>query len=191
MFLDITLSTVDGLQSGQVLYVVPNAPLPPINPQRSSTADNRSNRRLQPYRVNRAQTRLYNCDVLHKNIVACINASATAMNPVERTRFNEPAEPTPTDPTAIDFGNHVMKFATAMRDWAVELNKMSDLLIRDPELTGSDQEYARRLIQNNIDTARYTQPYLQNFTKFCIPLNFQGTRQLMVTDGNSRGPRIF
>ena len=68
-----------------------------------------------------------------------------------------------------------------MRKWAVELSKLSDLLIRDPEITVADRDYLRRLVQNNMDTARYTSPTLMNIYSLSIPLLAPPPRNLTVT----------
>lgn len=159
---------------------------------------NRNNRQIaqpnnrqivQPYnaqnRPNRAHARLNNCSILHRNIDACVTASSASSDPSGRTRYNDPAQTTAAEPSAIDFGNHVFKLAATVRDWALELNRLSDVLVRDPEFSGPEhREKVRRLIQNNMDTARYFHPYLQNFTSFNIPLISDRPRRLIVQNDN-------
>ena len=70
-----------------------------------------------------------------------------------------------------------------MKDWALELNSLSDYLVRDPEFyNNQEREEVRRLIQNNMDTSRYAHPYLTNLTKIALPLQMTPPRTLMVQE---------
>ena len=196
------LEEVAGLKSDEVIYAVSNKQLPDPRRSRSPAVfdvrrqmsqiniqQNRSNR-TQPYPPrprpppNRAYGRMNNCNILHRNIDACIEASVRSMNPSDRVRHNDPVSATPADPTAVDLGQHVLQMASSIRSWALELNKLSDFLVRDDDfIDAADRERTRRLIQNNMDTARYFHPYLQNFTAFSIPLISPAPRRLVVQEG--------
>ena len=113
-----------------------------------------------------------------------MNASVSEMDPASRIRHNHPVSAAPANPGAVDLGNHVIDLAGTIRQWALELNRLSDVMIRDVDVTNDAdaRENLRRLIQNNMDAARYLHPYLQNLTQFCIPLNVAPPRRLIVSE---------
>ena len=122
------------------------------------------------HRPTQAHRILQNCNILHRNLKACISASASSQNPADRIRHNDPYLPTPVRPTRKHLGYHTKNLAKTVRNMAIELNTLSDLLIRDPDMSLESRERARRLVQNNMDAARYMYPYLKNFTKISVPL---------------------
>lgn len=50
------------------------------------------------------RSRLNNCRILQRNFESCVDAAQTSKEPCERARYNEAATPTPSNPTARDFG---------------------------------------------------------------------------------------
>jgi len=151
------------------------------------------NRTGTPYERNRTETvrspayqRFNNCNILSRNFQACIEASQENVRPEDRIRHNQPDIPTPDNPTVGDFGNHLIQLSGKIREYAVELSRLSDLLVRDPAIENDTvKEDIRRLVQNNMDATRYLSPYLQNMTKMCIPLIAEPPRTLLVTMENS------
>lgn len=134
--------------------------------------------------------RYNNCAILHRNFDACVEASMNGLDPAQRTRFNDPLSESPPVPAAADLGSHILGLARTVRNWALELNRLSNELIRDVEApTGTpEREALRRLIQNNMDAARYFHPHLQNLTQFCVPLNMAAPRPLFITETNQTNP---
>ena len=116
-----------------------------------------------------------------RNIKACVENSALDAEPLNRPRYNEPEGQVAAQPSVVELGEKLIEFGQVIRKWAVEMSKLSDFLIRDPEMTMEEREYVRRLIQNNMDTARYTSPALTNLYSLSIPLLAPPPRQLQVT----------
>ena len=85
-------------------------------------------------------------------------------------------------PTAKNLGNNLITFGKTIKSCALELSKLSNVLIMDPVLPHDSQqkENTRRLIQNNMDAARYLSVQLKNFTQFCVPLDSSPPRILTV-----------
>ena len=198
------LKHVNGLTTGDEVHVVySNIPLqvPPEITVRSTTLPEESRLRIQslvrqqqrslrgrPY--NHAQTRVRNrfnnCLILHRNFAACVDASIQGTNPPDRIRFNDPVEHSPDQPTAVDLGQHVRQLSQTVYKWALELNRLSNRLLIDGEVAEdtAEKETFRRLVQNNMDAARYFHPHLLNLTKFQIPLNMDAPRQLFTANSN-------
>ena len=128
-----------------------------------------------------AYARIRNIEILLRNIKACVENSALDAEPGQRRRYNEPENVVLNQPSVVQLGNNLIEFGQLMRKWAIELSKLSDLLIRDPEITVADRDYLRRLVQNNMDTARYTSPALMNIYSLSIPLLAPPPRNLTVT----------
>ena len=82
-------------------------------------------------------------------------ASQENVRPEDRIRHNQPDIPTPENPTVGDFGNHLIQLSGKIREYAVELSRLSDLLVRDPAIENERvKEDIRRLVQNNMDATR-------------------------------------
>ena len=162
------LKDITGLLNGSKLFVVPDRdlPSPPTPP---------------PIQPSEAFAKFNNMMILYRNIVACVTSSVSEGNPSNRIRYNDSDQAISPRPSGIELGRHIIELSKTVKTWAVELHKLSDLLIRDPNLDGQDaKELARRLIQNNMDTARYFVPYLQNLQTLAIPLNAPPKRYLAV-----------
>jgi hypothetical protein len=205
---DQKISDIENLHSHDQLHVVktePRRPEPRPNPPplqgtyrlnipqpqfraqlQNFVNENRRAARPAPYNNprNSSNARYNNCAILYRNFEACVRASMNGQNPADRIRYNDPETESPAEPTASDLGQHVRALANTVRNWALELNRLSDELIRDVEVpAGSrEREELRRLIQNNMDAARYFHPHLQNFTQFCVPLNMDAPRPLFTTE---------
>jgi hypothetical protein len=54
-----------------------------------------------------------------------------------------------------------------------------------PDRNSEIYERNRRLIQNNMDSARYLSPQLQSFCQFIIPLGHQPPRELTIVNSAS------
>ena len=67
--------------------------------------------------------------------------------------------------------------------WSHQLTRLGEQLIRDQHLgehTSAEYQQHRRIIQNNMDAARYLSPQLQYFCQFIIPLGESRPRRLAV-----------
>jgi len=105
-----------------------------------------------------AHQRLHNCRVLQRNFNACVDAAQTNLDPSMRTRYNEPISETSEFPHVRDLGLFTRDMAYTMLTWSIQLHRLADQLIRDEALPDRNSEIYqrhRRLIQNNMDAARY------------------------------------
>ena len=162
-------NNINGLVNGSKLFVVPDRDLPsPPQPA--------------PIQPSEAFAKFNNMMILYRNIVACVTSSLSESNPSDRIRYNDTDQAISPRPSGIELGHHIIELSKIVKTWGGELNRLSDLLIRDPNLNDHEAgELARRLIQNNMDTARYFVPYLQNLQNLAIPLNATPKRYLAVT----------
>jgi|ERR1712227_371209 len=128
-----------------------------------------------------SRIRLENCLLLQKNFAACIEASQTNSDPGERQRPNALDDMIPAEPGTRHLGYLVRDMANSLRTWSFQLQHLSDQLIRDdplPDKQSIEYKKTRRLIQNNMDAARYLAPQLRDLADFVIPLGDEPPRQL-------------
>ena len=170
------LNEIPGLKGSEEIYAVSGKPLP--KPCHRQTR--RQN--VHPYSKNQAHRKLVNCKIFHRNFKSCIDASVRNINPSDRIRHNNPETRTSNVPMVSEAGEHFLEMAKSVQEYALQLNKLSNFLIVDPVLDAEKRENARRMVQNNMDAARYLYPYLQNFSTFVIPLSHSSPRQLMVDE---------
>jgi len=174
------LNEISGLKSYEEIYAVARKPVPQPQSTIENTANQFASMTLQSSR-NRANRKLVNCKIFHRNFKSCINASLGDMDPSGRIRHNDPETRTSNVPMVSEAGEHILEMAESVKQYALEISRLSNLLIMDPVFTDAEKlENARRLVQNNIDAARYLYPYLQNFSTFAIPLSQSTPRKLMI-----------
>ena len=137
-------------------------------------------------------THLNRCRILQRNFEACIAICQASKDPTDRIRFNEAETPTPKSPTSVDGGQFVRIMANSLITWAVQLHRLSDQLIRDEQVTDSESEKfkkARRLIQNNMDAARYMAQELSTFSQLVIPLKENPPRRITIMKHTIKTPK--
>ena len=121
-------------------------------------------------------TKVRNIRIFKRNVDECIVCCRYNINPDQRIRFNHPASPSPTRPSARDLGYIFLDLAVTLTDLSANLMKMSNYLIND-ELLESNFEHSRKLIQNNFDTLRYLAPLMKNLSSLAIPVG--GPKELV------------
>ena len=118
-----------------------------------------------------------------------MQAAQESIEPDVRERVNILEKPTPSKPTLTDLGYLTKEMSEILLTWSHQLKRMGKTLVQDKHLTPNTAEYGkvRRLIQNNMDTARYTAAQLNQFSTFVIPLGDASPRYLATTS-TVRGP---
>jgi len=129
-----------------------------------------------------AGNRLRHISIFHRNFRAALVQCVNNARPEDRPRFNDPERMTPVTPQARDLGQTVRLLADDIRTFGLELIRLGAEFHRDPNFNGDDEakENFRRLIQNNMDAARYLHPLLTNLTNITIPLPHDPPRYLSV-----------
>jgi hypothetical protein len=77
-----------------------------------------------------------------------------------------------------------------MLTWSHQITRLAEQLRADEELPDRNSqvyEEHRRVIQNNMDAARYLGPQLQNFSQFVLPIGSQTPRRLGVIQPPRQG----
>merc|ERR1712130_189052 len=149
--------------------------------QQAQTDDNLE-RRAQNARV---AAKLRNCQILQKNFAACVNAAQVGMDPDARQRHNNVSEVV-QEPHLSDLGHFAQDMSESLLTWSHQLERLGKQLVRDealPDREATEYRDQRRLIQNNMDAARYLSPQLQNFSQFIVPLGEARPRRLAVVPG--------
>jgi len=141
------ISEINNLNTGDELHIVKFEPSRPEPRSPSPVRQNGQNEislsnRATPYSRHgtNSNTRFNKCAILYRNFKACVQASVRSENPADRIRYNTPEVESPVEPKVVDLGNHIKIMATTVRNWALELHKLSDKLIQDPELRVGTQE---------------------------------------------------
>jgi len=127
---------------------------------------------------------------LQKNFAACVNAAQEGMDPDARQRHNNVSDIV-EEPHLSDLGHFAQDMSESLLTWSHQLKRLGEQLVRDEALPDRDApEYRdqRRLIQNNMDAARYLSPQLQNFSQFIVPLGESRPRRLAVVPGPNQRP---
>ncbi|CBY18839.1 unnamed protein product [Oikopleura dioica] len=136
----------------------------------------------QNQQLSMAGNRLRHISIFHRNFRAALVQGVNNARPEDRPRFNDPERMTPVTPQAKDLGQTVRLLADDIRTFGLELIRLGAEFHRDPNFNGDDEakENFRRLIQNNMDAARYLHPLLTNLTNITIPLPHDPPRYLSV-----------
>jgi len=130
-----------------------------------------------------SRTRLQNCVLLQKNFQACIDSCQINGDPRDRKIIDNNELENKEEPTGRDLGYMVRDMASSIRTWSYQLDQMSKLLTKsqeNPDDCIDSYENASRLIQNNMDAARYMSHQLNHFTQFVVPLGEDPPRKLSV-----------
>ncbi|CAG5105852.1 Oidioi.mRNA.OKI2018_I69.chr1.g2512.t1.cds [Oikopleura dioica] len=132
--------------------------------------------------LSQAGNRLRHIAIFHRNFRAALVQCVNNARPEDRPRYNDPERMTPATPQARDLGHTVRLLADDIRTFGLELIRLGAEFHRDPNFMGDDEgrEKFRRLIQNNMDAARYLHPLLTNLTNITIPLPHDPPRYLSV-----------
>ncbi|CAG5105236.1 Oidioi.mRNA.OKI2018_I69.chr1.g1949.t1.cds [Oikopleura dioica] len=131
-----------------------------------------------------SKTLLRNCILLQKNFNACIESSVKNMDPKDRALIENDGYEDKEEPTGCDLGEMTLELANSMRSWTFQLEKMGKILTTIDSVKDSreayENEYVRRLIQNNMDAMRFLYPLSEQFTHFVVPLGDEPPRKLSV-----------
>jgi len=174
------LSTIPRLESGKTIIVTT------VDPSQANPTNNQapSQDSLQQRANNtRAMNRLTNCRLLQKNFDECIRQAQLDLEPSSRVRHNTLETHTPEAPKLTDLGYLTRDMTNSLLVWSSQLERLGKLLVEDrrlPDRECEDYGYHRRLIQNNMDAARYLSPQLRNYADFIIPLAEERPRRLGV-----------
>jgi len=120
----------------------------------------------------RAYQKVNNFRILKRNVDECIGCAKNGTNPRERTRYNDPPCDTPPQPNAKYLAELLKEMGTSFCAMSDNLNDLASTL-RENEIYDNTELYEekRRLVQNNMDAVRYSNPMLINLTKLRIPVN--------------------
>ena len=91
--------------------------------------------------------------------------------------------PTSDIPHLQDLGYFTKEMSETMLTWVMQLQRLGKQLIEDkelPDVRSESYETCRRLIQNNMDAARYLGPQFQNYSGFICHLASSRPRKLSV-----------
>jgi len=121
-------------------------------------------------------TKIRNLSIFQRNFKECVKASKRGIDPGDRTRFNDPAREPPANPVVSDLGDPLDDIGNALLEWSEQLHKTADVLVADPRYGDNvDQlNMHRRLIDNNMQAARYLTPVIKHLTNFIIPIDRTG-----------------
>ena len=182
------------LESGKAIHLVkkPDAtdraqPRTPYDRPTTQSNEDTLQRRAQS---GRTVTRLHNCRVLQRNFHECVSAAQLGKDPEARDRHNDVLVQTPDEPHLEDLGFLTKEMSETMLTWSMQLTRLGEQLVRDeplPDRNADVYQVHRRLIQNNMDAARYLSPQLQNFSQFIVPLGEQRPRRLSVVAPQTAG----
>jgi len=125
---------------------------------------------VRPVAKSEAYKKVNNVRLLHRNVAECAKCAQDDVEPRERTRFNEPEVPTAPVPNALYVADMLIDIGETYALMAVNLKKMSKILDSNEVFEGEEYHRRRRLIQNNMDCVRYTNPMLLNMAKLRIPI---------------------
>ena len=120
------------------------------------------------------------------------------MEPNDRIRYNSVDCRAPDEPGLRDLGHFARDFSTDLLTWSHQLKRLGETLVADesfPEGSACEQYgETRKIIQNNMDSARYLSPLCAKFSEFIIPLGSSAPRKLGIVDhsrlrrGGNPGP---
>jgi Zn finger protein HypA/HybF involved in hydrogenase expression len=125
---------------------------------------------VRPVPKSEAYKKVNNVRLLHRNVAECAKCAQDDVEPRERTRFNDPEVPTPPVPNALYVADMLVDIGQTYAVMAENLKKMSKVLKSSEIFEGEEYQRRRRLIQNNMDCVRYTNPMLLNMAKLRIPI---------------------
>ena len=111
-----------------------------------------------------------NIQVLQRNVNECNDCCRKGTNPQDRTRFNDPENPTPPDPTTSDVSLLFSSMACTCKELSENLTRMS-IALQNDEILEKNLENSRKLIQNNMDAVRYAAPMMKNLSMLKIVVN--------------------
>lgn len=118
-------------------------------------------------------TKIRNLSIFQRNFKECVKASKRRIDPNDRIRFNDPAREPPPNPVVSDLGDPFDDIGNALLEWSEQLHKTADVLVADPRYGDNVDELNRhrRLIDNNMQAARYLTPVIKHLTNFIIPID--------------------
>lgn len=121
-------------------------------------------------------TKIRNLSIFQRNFKECVLASKRGIDPADRTRFNDPAREPPANPVVSDLGDPLDNIGNALLEWSEQLHKTADVLVADPRYGDNVHKLNmdRRLIDNNMQAARYLTPVIKHLTNFIIPIDRTG-----------------
>ncbi|CAG5094291.1 Oidioi.mRNA.OKI2018_I69.XSR.g13427.t1.cds [Oikopleura dioica] len=118
-------------------------------------------------------TKIRNMSIFQRNFIECVKASKRGINPNDRPRYNDPSREPPPNPVVRDLGNPLDELGNALLQWSSQLHRTADVLYADPRY-GNDVDRLdkdRRLIDNNMQAARYLSPIIKHLTNVIIPID--------------------
>jgi hypothetical protein len=121
-------------------------------------------------------TKIRNLSIFQRNFKECVFASKRGIDPADRTRYNDPASEPPANPVVSDLGDPLDNIGNALLEWSEQLHKTADILVADPRYGDNVDQLNtdRRLIDNNMQAARYLTPVIKHLTNFIIPIDRTG-----------------
>jgi len=121
-------------------------------------------------------TKIRNPSIFQRNFKECVFASKRGIDPADRTRYNDPASEPPANPVVSDLGDPLDNIGNALLEWSEQLHKTADILVADPRYGDNVDQLNtdRRLIDNNMQAARYLTPVIKHLTNFIIPIDRTG-----------------
>ena len=120
-----------------------------------------------------AFTRVNNVRLLKRNVDECVSCAKNGDDPRQRSRFNDPTNPTPPQPNSAYLAAVLLDMSDTFKQMSDNMSSMSAMLKSDISMKDDDELYERnrRIVQNNMDCVRYANPMLLNLTKLRIPIN--------------------
>ena len=125
---------------------------------------------VRPFAKSEAYKRVNNVRLLHRNVIECVKCAQNDIEPTERKRFNEPEFPTSPVPNVIEVADEISDIGETFALMSNNMKEMSKVLQSKEILSGINYDKGRRIIQNNMDCVRYTDPMLLNMTKLRFPI---------------------
>lgn len=124
----------------------------------------------RPY--SRHEENIKNIEILLRNAQECNRFSKKNINSRQRERFSEPPLGTEINESFQTFGDLSERIGELMVSYSTQLNRLADVLSKDERMCPRSRKYeeAKFVIENTLDTARYTGPMMKNFSSVRVDI---------------------
>jgi len=120
----------------------------------------------------RHEENIKNIEILLRNASECNKFSKKNINNRQRERFSEPPLDAEVNESFRTFGDLTERIGELMVSYSTQLNRLADVLDKDERMCPRSRKYqeAKFVIENTLDTARYTGPMMKNFSSVRVDI---------------------
>jgi len=120
----------------------------------------------------RHEENIKNIEILLRNAQECNRFAKKNINSRQRERFSDPAFEAEIDESFQTFGDLSERIGELMVSYSTQLNRLADVLSKDERMCPRSRKYeeAKFVIENTLDTARYTGPMMKNFSSVRVDI---------------------